>query len=467
MLRIGVALAVWLFAFSALARAGLKFDPPEGNWQASQEADGQTLFAAQGKRASAKIALHPAEPAPEGAAQFARELAQSKSPEFTERSEVQTFTSPDGRAVVAVDGRMNAGKSPARQCWIFDHGQRVLAEYSAGNEGEFKRREGAFMAFVASVKVEPDASQPAPSVSTRPQPAAPAGVDATLTFQAPSGWKRTDVANAVWLAAPVGADHLASYILLTPAEKLSGDFGAWYEHKLVPGPGVAILSRGKLEKSQIAPGWEAIRQRLSLQIRGRERHEQDVLAIHKGAAVALVALDAASDAALQAREPEFQNFLRGLDIRPDLTGPLPQVQVQPASAQPQAAFPNLNLPSGWTLTSQTPAWRTYSAPGSNAQGYAIVLVSQVTAAGDAQKTLDETRKGLGLAGPRGGELVPLADGRKVFRATDPLSGPVPATQTIVLSRDKRQVILIYRANRNDLFSTQQATFDKVVGGLQL
>lgn len=456
-MRISMAIAVALVATSALARADgpVKFEAPQGKWRSSQGAGGVTTFAAAGKRATARIALHPPEPAGEGAAQFARELAQNPPQDLSDRSEVQTFTSPDGRAVVAVDGKDASSHGPARRCWVFDHGQRVLAELVAGDAAEFKRREQAYMTFVASIRIEAGAAPAKVESKGKPSP-----VDATLTFTAPPGWKRIDVANAVWLAAPADKSG-AAYILLTPAERLKGDFQAWYEHKLLPGPGVEILGRGQAQRQQVSTGYEVIRQRLTLQVRGKEYHEQDVLAAHKGGAAMLVALDATSPAELQARQAEFHSFLQGVDIKPELVGELP---APPAAA---GRFPQVELPAGWTLSSQAPGWRTYSAPGSSAQGYVVILVAEVTRGGDPYRILQETRRGLGLTVQRPPETVPLADGRKVIRTSDPLAGPVPATQTVVVARQGREVVVILRANRADLLEAQQATFDDLVGALRL
>src|SRR5947209_19405787 len=125
MKQIGYVLA--LLPAVAIAAPQVKYDPPQGAWKSATDASGLTLFTLQSKKARATIALHVPEPAPEGAAEFARQLGESPSPDIVDRSEVQTFTSPDGRAVVAVDGKANTpSRSPGRQCWVFHNGMRVL-----------------------------------------------------------------------------------------------------------------------------------------------------------------------------------------------------------------------------------------------------------------------------------------------------------------------------------------------------
>ena len=88
------------------------------------------------------------------------------------------------------------------------------------------------MGFVASIRIE---ATPRPRgrwrSSIRPRSrrrphrragaaeARPGTVDRTLKFTVPEGWTRIDVASAVWLRAPAGADGATTYIMLTPAEQ--------------------------------------------------------------------------------------------------------------------------------------------------------------------------------------------------------------------------------------------------------
>ncbi|MBS2033000.1 MAG: hypothetical protein JST54_34325 [Deltaproteobacteria bacterium] len=479
MFRCALVFTALLVAAPALARPQVKYESLSGSWKAATDDSGTTVFSLQTKKAHATVALHAAEPAPEGAAEFARQLAATPSPDFVDRSEVQTFTSPDGRAVVAVDGRANTpAKSPGRQCWVFHNGFRVLVQYAAGDAAEFKREEAVFMGFVASIRIEADANPPLAVLSTTPTPApnptpapepqkpGPATVDSTLKFALPAGWTRLDVANAVWLRAPASSDGSSTYIMLTPADKPGADFASWLERKLTPGPGMRITSRGAEEKQHGANGLEFTKLNLTLEVRGKEHHEQEVIAAHKGTGAVLVALDSTSSAGLSAHHAEFRAFLTGLEINSELTGEASAAAPEASSASPPLGFPNLALPGGWTLSGDDHNWRTYAAPGSSAKTYCVMLVSQVTASADPTRSLNDMRRALGEGSPRTPETLTLPGGARLYRVVDG-AGRTLSTETTVITANGKQVLLILRAGDRQLLEAQRPGFEQIASNVRL
>ena len=475
MFRCAMVVAALLVAAPALARPQVKYEPLSGNWKAATDDSGTTIFSLTTKKAHATVALHAAEPAPEGAPAFAKQLAATPSPDFVDRSEVQTFTSPDGRAVVAVDGHASTpAKQPGRQCWIFHNGFRVLAQYAAGDAVEFKREEAAFMSFVSSIRIEGDsapsgtlATAQKPDLTTPPPPKpVPATVDSTLRFQVPNGWTRLDVANAAWLRAPAGADGATTYIMLTPADQVGADFNAWMERKLTPGAGMRILSRGGEEKQQGANGMDLTKLTLSLEVRGREHHEQEVIVARKGGGAVVIALDSTNATGLSAHRAEFRAFLTTLDISPDLTGEVSGSAPVEASASVPQGYPNLSLPGGWTLSGDDHNWRTYAAPGSSPSSYCVMLVSQVTASADPARSLNDMRKALGSGSPRMPETLTLPGGARLYRVVDG-SGRTLSTETTVITANGKQVLLILRAGDRQLLEAQRPGFEQIASGVRL
>ena len=454
------ALGLWLAAASALGRPAATYDKPEGAWKEAADANG-VVFTLQGKKARATITLHLPDPAPEGAAEFARQLSANPGPDLVDRSEVQTFkSSTDDREVVAVDGKLNPSRAPARHCWVFDRGQRVFAEYVAGDLAEFKRHEAAFMAFVSQVKVPPEAPPATanPPVAVNPPAAAPSPVDATLRFTLPSGWTRTDSGGVTWLRAPSNG-ATSTFILVTPAEKLSGDFGTWVERKLSPGPGVKIISHGPADRRQASATHEDLNEHLVLEVRAGERHEQQVAALRRGQAVVLVALDSTSPSALAAQDATFRTFLAGLQIRSELSG-----EAAPVVSAPQG-FPTLVLPAGWALASDDHNWRTYRTAAATATSTNVMLVSQVVGLADPARAINDARRSLGYGTARTPEVLPVTSGAQLFRVVDP-SGPL-ATETVVLAGSGKQLLLIMRAQTPALLESQRAAFEQVVAGVKL
>ena len=86
MFRCALVFTALLVAAPALARPQVKYESLSGSWKASTDDSGTTVFSLQTKKAHASVALHAAEPAPEGAAEFARQLAATPSPDFVDRS---------------------------------------------------------------------------------------------------------------------------------------------------------------------------------------------------------------------------------------------------------------------------------------------------------------------------------------------------------------------------------------------
>jgi len=467
MLRLAAFAACLMLVLPAGAAPKVSFQPPAGKWRASTDGAGNTTFHLKKK---AHIVLHAPEPSPEDAAAFKQGLEQSPPADLSNPGEVQLFTSPDGRAVVALDGTAEEAQ-PTRRCWVFHRGQRVLVELTARDDAEFKRAEAGFMGVVASIKVVlgpaatpqitasqgPDFSPAgATGVGSGPAASAASTVASTLHFAVPTGWTRTDVANAVWLSAP-GTAAGTTYVLLTPAERLSGDFGAWFQHRLVPPPGMEILSRGEVQHVAGPRGGEVIRQRLTVRVRG-EKHEQLAVAEHRGAAAVLVALDAPSPEELTAHQPVFRALLAGLAIDPALAA------VAPSSGAAVGAFPSLDG-AGWSLTRSNPTWRSYRPP----TGACTLAVSQVTPARDALDSLNTMRRSMGFTEAIRAESMALPGGAQVLRVVDPdspnsFSNPV---ETAVLSSNGKQVFFVLRAPNPSALRATQREFERLLGLVHL
>jgi len=473
----------------------LKFDAPKGWWHKSDPSGASVFLHKRRKgRQSTTIKLGQLQRATGTPTDFAQQIAQSPSSEFSNPSEVQIFTSPDKRSVVAVDGTLaDDGHSLGRQCWVFEHGMRVLAELLAPDESSFKDAEATFMTFVASVRITaPSASapaqppQPRPEVGPRapsaPQPTPQPTVESTLTFAPPPDWSRAVVGSAVWYQAP-GDPSAPTYIMVTPAEVLHSDFPTWFEHRLRPSAGMKIIERGESKASHSSSGYQLIRVRQVLSFHG-VRHEQSVLAAHLGRAAVLVALDAPSVAALKAHDDDFTSFLATLDIVPSLTGVASApAAAPPATSAPPAAspseptstvasagpggFPGVEPPPGWTLTHSDQAWRTYAQPDAGEGGYLTMLVSQITGGADPAGSLARLRASLGIPGKRHPERVSLPSGAVLYRTVDPAVGQVPITEVVVLSDQGRQVLLMLRSSDATRFNAARPAFEAAVERVHL
>lgn len=447
------------------------FTAPGGRWKPMKAASGEKLFRLGNK---ALISVGEAEPSGD-AAEFQQQVSQSGAADLSDRGEVQRFTHPDGRQVVSLDGQ-GEGRRVVRRCWLFENGQRVKVELSAVDAQAFHRAEAQFMSLLASIHLAAEPSTPPVHVAAGEAQApvhlgaASAGsVDATLQYTVPPGWKRIDAQNAVWLEAPGGIAG-KTYVMLTPAERIGGDFEGWYARRTAPSPELQVVSKGALLRNDLPGADQSFRQRLTLRVRGAEVHQQEVVAEHIGHSAVVVALDAPNLAALAAHGAAFARLLESLSIKGEtraaapthVEASAPGNSAAPVHVQPTAlgAYPSFAA-QGWSLASDDAHWRTYKS------GAAKMLVSRATHANNPAQSLNAMRASMGFINAYTPEQFPLGNGTRMLRIVDAPRGAAPATETVLLVGDGKQVFFVLSAGSMGALNGSREAFERLLSSVEL